>query len=89
MKFRSIAVEGPIGVGKTSFVELLARKFDAHRVLEQFENPFLDAFYQEHCRCGDLNTDTTDPERVVMWCSCGGRIARRIPACEPDSRDDR
>ena len=31
MKFRSIAVEGPIGVGKTSFVELLARKFDAHR----------------------------------------------------------
>ena len=26
MKFRSIAVEGPIGVGKTSFVELLARK---------------------------------------------------------------
>lgn len=47
MKFRSIAVEGPIGVGKTSFVELLARKFDAHRVLEQIENPFLDAFYQD------------------------------------------
>ena len=47
MKFRSIAVEGPIGVGKTSFVELLARKFDAHRVLEQIDNPFLDAFYQD------------------------------------------
>ena len=42
MKFRSIAVEGPIGVGKTSFVELLARKFDAHRVLEQIDNPFLE-----------------------------------------------
>jgi deoxyguanosine kinase len=47
MKFRSIAVEGPIGVGKTSFVELLARKFEAHRVLEQIDNPFLDAFYAD------------------------------------------
>src|SRR5512139_1239607 len=47
MKFRSIAVEGPIGVGKTSFVELLARKFDAHRVLEKLDNPFLSEFYQD------------------------------------------
>ncbi len=43
MKFRSIAVEGPIGVGKTSFVELLANKFDAHKVLEDLDNPFLEA----------------------------------------------
>ena len=34
MKFRSIAVEGPIGVGKTSFVDLLAKRFDAYKVLE-------------------------------------------------------
>ncbi len=47
MKFRSIAVEGPIGVGKTSFVELLARKFDAHRVLEDVDNPFLKQFYED------------------------------------------
>ena len=47
MKFRSIAVEGPIGVGKTSFVELLAKKFDAHRVLEQVDNPFLREFYSD------------------------------------------
>ena len=47
MKFRSIAVEGPIGVGKTSFVELLAGKFDAHRVLEDVENPFLEQFYRD------------------------------------------
>jgi deoxyadenosine/deoxycytidine kinase len=47
MKFRSIAVEGPIGVGKTSFVELLARKFDAHTVLEDDNNPFLDSFYKD------------------------------------------
>jgi deoxyadenosine/deoxycytidine kinase len=47
MKFRSIAVEGPIGVGKTSFVELLARKFDAQVVLEDVENPFLERFYED------------------------------------------
>jgi deoxyadenosine/deoxycytidine kinase len=47
MKFRSIAVEGPIGVGKTSFVELLARKFDSQKVLEDLENPFLENFYED------------------------------------------
>ena len=47
MKFRSIAVEGPIGVGKTSFVERLARRFDAHVVLEDLNNPFLKSFYQD------------------------------------------
>ena len=47
MKFRSIAVEGPIGVGKTSFVELLARRFDAHKVMEDLENPFLTEFYED------------------------------------------
>ena len=47
MRFRSIAVEGPIGVGKTSFVELLAKKFDAHRVLEHVDNPFLREFYND------------------------------------------
>ena len=47
MKFRSIAVDGPIGVGKTSFVDLLAEKFDAHKVLEDLENPFLKDFYED------------------------------------------
>jgi deoxyguanosine kinase len=47
MKFKSIAVEGPIGVGKTSFVELLARKFDAHKLMEDIDNPFLEDFYQD------------------------------------------
>ena len=47
MRFRSIAVEGPIGVGKTSFVELLVRKFEAHKVLERIDNPFLRDFYQD------------------------------------------
>jgi deoxyadenosine/deoxycytidine kinase len=47
MKFGTIAVEGPIGVGKTSFVNLLAKKFDAHVVLENLDNPFLKSFYDD------------------------------------------
>lgn len=47
MKFKFIAVEGPIGVGKTSLVDLLASRFDAVKVLERTENPFLEDFYRD------------------------------------------
>ena len=47
MKFQYLAVEGPIGVGKTSLVGLLAEHFDARKVLENAENPFLDDFYHD------------------------------------------
>lgn len=43
---RYIAVEGPIGVGKTHLVKRLAASFDGTMVLEQPENnPFLEKFY--------------------------------------------
>ena len=43
---RYIVVEGPIGVGKTTFVKLLAEVFQAKTVLERVEeNPFLSKFY--------------------------------------------
>jgi deoxyguanosine kinase len=42
-----IAVEGPIGVGKTSFAKRLAATFNYETVLERSEtNPFLERFYQ-------------------------------------------
>jgi deoxyguanosine kinase len=45
---RYIAVEGPIGVGKTSLAELLAGELGAQMVCEQpDENPFLTAFYKD------------------------------------------
>ena len=45
---RYIAVEGPIGVGKTSLAKMLAEHFDGKIVLEAIEeNPFLSRFYQE------------------------------------------
>lgn len=43
---RHIAVEGPIGVGKTSLVELLAQRFEGVKVLEDVQNPFLEPFYR-------------------------------------------
>jgi deoxyguanosine kinase len=43
-----IAVEGPIGVGKTSFARLLARELNARLILEEVEdNPFLERFYDD------------------------------------------
>ena len=43
-----IAVEGPIGVGKTSLAKRLAGAFNYDTLLEQSEqNPFLERFYQE------------------------------------------
>lgn len=46
-----IAIEGPIGVGKTTLAELLARKLDARLILENPEsNPFLPDFYKNRER---------------------------------------
>jgi len=45
MSFQYIAIEGPIGVGKTSLAERLAVRLDAATVLEDAENPFLADFY--------------------------------------------
>ena len=46
-----ICVEGTIGVGKTSLVNLLAEKLEARTVLEKFEdNPFLGDFYSDKGR---------------------------------------
>ena len=42
-----IAVEGPIGVGKTTLAKLLAESFGYNTFLEKpNENPFLEDFYQ-------------------------------------------
>ena len=45
MSFQYIAIEGPIGVGKTALAERLATRLDAALILEETENPFLADFY--------------------------------------------
>ena len=45
MPFQSIAIEGPIGAGKTALARRLGARLDAAVVLEETENPFLADFY--------------------------------------------
>jgi len=46
-----VAIEGAIGVGKTSLAKLLSDRLDAKLVLEKFEeNPFLSEFYDDPVR---------------------------------------
>lgn len=46
-----IAIEGPIGVGKTALARLIQPYFNAQLLLEVFEeNPFLEKFYQDRER---------------------------------------
>ncbi len=47
MRWNYVAFEGPIGVGKTSLVNLLSEKLEAVRILEDVSNPFLESFYDE------------------------------------------
>ena len=48
-----VAIEGPIGVGKTSLAQLLSKELGARLVLEDFEdNPFLPDFYNDPERFG-------------------------------------
>ena len=47
MAFHYLAIEGPIGVGKTRLAERLAAKLEATTILEDTENPFLADFYAD------------------------------------------
>jgi len=43
----------------------------------------LDAFLQEHRRCGDLDGGV-EGEHVWMTCDCGAAIVHRVPPARPD-----
>ena len=47
MAFHYLAIEGPIGVGKTRLAERLAQQLEATTILENTENPFLVDFYAD------------------------------------------
>ena len=51
LPIRYIAVEGPIGVGKSTLADMLAQHFRARLILERYEeNPFLQSFYDDRRR---------------------------------------
>jgi deoxyguanosine kinase len=58
-----IAVEGPIGVGKTSLARALSRQMSARLVLEEVDgNPFLSRFYEDPF----LSRFYEDPDKFAL-----------------------
>lgn len=47
VEFRYIAIEGPVGLGKSTLADRLGSRLDATVVLDETENPFLADFYAE------------------------------------------
>jgi deoxyadenosine/deoxycytidine kinase len=47
LDYRYLAIEGPLGAGKTALAERLALRLDATAILEDADNPFLADFYQD------------------------------------------
>ena len=47
LPFHYLAVDGPIGVGKTTLVERLCERFEGVKLLEDVGNPFLSDFYKD------------------------------------------
>jgi deoxyadenosine/deoxycytidine kinase len=47
LDFRYIAIEGPLGVGKSTLADRLGARLDATVVLDETDNPFLSDFYAE------------------------------------------
>jgi len=49
--YKYICVEGNIGTGKTTFVEMIRKEHNCEMILEQFQdNPFLPHFYEDRDR---------------------------------------
>jgi hypothetical protein len=48
----------------------------------------LDAFYLEHRCCGDLEAEISEgePGWIVMACSCGAQLVRRVAGGEFSDR---
>jgi deoxyguanosine kinase len=51
-EFRYIAIEGPVGVGKSALADRLGARLDATLVLDEPENPFLADFYADRAGAG-------------------------------------
>jgi deoxyadenosine/deoxycytidine kinase len=47
LDFHYLAIEGPIGLGKTALTERLGARLDATVVLDEADNPFLSDFYAD------------------------------------------
>lgn len=81
MGMNYLVIEGNIGAGKTSLASLIAEKYNAKLILEQYgENPFLPKFYRDQGRYGfplelsflaaryhQLHRELTSPELFMSF----------------------
>ena len=63
--FRHLAIDGPIGSGKTRLAERLAAKLEGTAVLERAENPFLADFYNDRPGAA-LQAHFTKTTRIIL-----------------------
>ena len=87
LEARHIAVEGPIGIGKTSLVELLASRFEGVKVLEDVQNPFLEPFYRGKSGAAFHRGDGRADADASGW-SMGVATERSRPPSECPCRAD-
>lgn len=77
-----IAIEGPIGVGKTTLAQHLSTTFNTHLLLEESDsNPFLERFYQDPnsaAMATQLHFLFQRVEKLETLASSGGRQPRTI-----------
>ena len=69
-----IAIEGPIGVGKTSLAKQISREFGHELCLEKpDENPFLNSFYentQKYAFATQMHFVMQRSQQINMYFSC-------------------
>ena len=74
-----IAIEGPIGVGKSSVVERLAERLEARTVMEEWgQNPFLTPFYEG--TAGRRLPDRALLPPLALPAAAGAHPAHALPA---------
>ncbi|MCH2214922.1 MAG: deoxynucleoside kinase [Flavobacteriales bacterium] len=76
MNYGYIAIEGNIGSGKTSLSKMLAKRYDAQLVLEEFENnEFLPKFYKDPRRHAFTLEMSFLAERYHQLSSLGSHVS--------------
>jgi deoxyadenosine/deoxycytidine kinase len=73
LEFRHIALEGPIGVGKSALAERLSARLDATLVQEDADNPFLADFYADKPGAA-LRRSSLPARAIASRARCASRI---------------
>ena len=84
MSERPCTIDPSVSVSEHSFLADSALSFYAMAILDD-----LNAFLEEHRRCGELRNGTSAARPDVVWidCSCGGYIAEPVASTQDDPEE--